>query len=190
MDGALPYEFLAILPFGVVLSTADGRLVHANPLAGHLLRRRQPIGVGPDGRLNADAADDTRSLREAVRAVTSGEQPRVLWRGGATSHRPQPVVVRPVVTVTGDGPPLAAIFLADPRAMPREATLRELHGLTPAEARVALELLQGHRVSQAARRLGTSPNTVKTQLQRVYEKLLVSRQSELVRLLMDPVGNL
>jgi DNA-binding CsgD family transcriptional regulator len=97
-------------------------------------------------------------------------------------------VVRTVAGHDG-GAPVAAIFIADPRSLPREATLRELHGLTPAEARVALEMLQGRSVAQAARRLGISPNTVKTQLQRVFEKLQVSRQTELVRLLMDPVAN-
>jgi DNA-binding CsgD family transcriptional regulator len=189
MSDALSYDFLALLPFGVILCTPEGRVAHANPLARHLLARHQPLGVGPDGRLVADQGPASRRLREAVRAVTSGATSRVVWQGPLGGPH-QAVVVR-TVPGPGDGQaPLAAIFVADPRSLPREATLQELHGFTPAEARVALEMLQGHAIAQAARRLGTSPNTVKTQLQRVFEKLQVSRQSELVRLLMDPVGNL
>jgi DNA-binding CsgD family transcriptional regulator len=80
--------------------------------------------------------------------------------------------------------------VSDPRWLPRESLLTELHGLTPAEARLALELLQGHRLTEAARRLGISRNTAKTHLQRVFEKTGVTRQSELMRLLMDPVARL
>jgi DNA-binding CsgD family transcriptional regulator len=185
---ALSFEFLALLPFGVVLAAADGRVVHASPLAGHLLKRRQPIGVGADGRLAADVSGASRALRNAIRDVSAGLKTRVIWQAPPAHGPRQPVVVRPVVN--GGDPPLAAVFVADPRSLPREATLREMHDLTPAEARVAIELLQGHRISQVARRLGTSPNTVKSQLQRVFEKLQVSRQTELVRLLMDPVANL
>jgi DNA-binding CsgD family transcriptional regulator len=189
MPQALPYDFLALLPFGAILSEPDARLVYASPLARHLIERRQPIGVGPDGRLTAEPASAQRALREAIRAVGGGAKSRVVWRGGLARAPRQPVVVRLVASTDG-GPSLAGVFVADPRSLPRETTLRELHGLTPAEARVAIELLQGHRIAQAARRLGTSPNTVKTQLQRVFEKLQVSRQTELVRLLMDPVSNL
>jgi DNA-binding CsgD family transcriptional regulator len=189
MAEALPYDFLALLPFGVILSAPDGSLVHANPLARHLLARHQPLGVGSDGRLTADQANATRRLRDAIRAVAGGETPRVVWQGTPASGPHQAVVVRPVARHNGNAS-VAAIFVADPRSLPRESTLRELHGLTPAEARVALEMLQGHSVAQAAQRLGISPNTVKTQLQRVFEKLQVSRQTEMVRLLMDPVGNL
>ena len=189
MTDALPYDFLALLPFGVILSAPDGSLVHANPLARHLLGRHQPIGVGSDGRLTADQAPATRRLREAIREVAGGANARVVWQGALSSGPRQAVVVRTVAGHDGNAP-VAAIFVADPRSLPRETTLRELHGLTPAEARVALEMLQGHSVAQAARRLGISPNTVKTQLQRVFEKLQVSRQTEMVRLLMDPVGNL
>lgn len=187
MNDLLPHDFLALLPFGVVLARADGHLVHANPLAKHLLARNQPFGVGPDGTLTAEPATASRRLREAIKAVTGGGKPRVLWVPPITHGSRQAVVVRTMPTE--NGMPLAAIFVSDPRSLPRESTLRELHGLTPAEARVALELLQGHAIPQAARRLGTSPNTVKSQLQRVFEKLQVSRQTELVRLLMDPVAN-
>jgi DNA-binding CsgD family transcriptional regulator len=190
MADALSYDFLALLPFGVILSTPDGRVVHANQLARHLLARHQPLGVGTDGRLTASEPPASRRLRDAIRAVASGATPRAVWRAGLTQGPLQPVVVRPQPGTGDGGEPLAVIFVADPRSLPRESTLQELHGLTPAEARVALEMLQGHAIAQAARRLGTSPNTVKTQLQRVFEKLQVSRQTELVRLLMDPVGNL
>ncbi|HET9316189.1 MAG TPA: helix-turn-helix transcriptional regulator [Vicinamibacteria bacterium] len=190
MPDALSYDFLALLPFGVILSSPDGHLVHANPLARHLLARHQPLGVAADGRLTAEQGQASRRLRDAIRAVTGGDTARVVWQGALTQGPHQPVVVRSMPGGDDGAAPLAAIFVADPRSLPRESTLQELHGLTPAEARVALEMLQGHAIAEAARRLGTSPNTVKTQLQRVFEKLQVSRQTELVRLLMDPVGNL
>jgi DNA-binding CsgD family transcriptional regulator len=80
----------------------------------------------------------------------------------------------------------AGVFVQDPLAAPRtegEAFAR-LYGLTGAELRVLLSLAPGLAVKEASRVLGLGEATVKTHLQRIYRKTGVSRQSELVRLLL------
>jgi DNA-binding CsgD family transcriptional regulator len=62
--------------------------------------------------------------------------------------------------------------------------------LTGAEARLAASLAQGFGVVEAARRLGITPNTARTQLKTVFAKLGVDRQAGLVRLLMAGVTGL
>lgn len=64
-----------------------------------------------------------------------------------------------------------------------EERLRRSYGLTRAEARVAVLIAQGLVPKEAAAALGTSWNTVRTQLCRVFAKTGTTRQLELARLL-------
>ena len=61
--------------------------------------------------------------------------------------------------------------------------LRRLYGLTPAEARVALAMLDGGSLVALRDRFAVSENTLRTQIQRVYGKTGTRGQSSLIRLL-------
>jgi DNA-binding CsgD family transcriptional regulator/PAS domain-containing protein len=81
----------------------------------------------------------------------------------------------------------AGVFVQDPLMAPRtdgEAFAR-LYGLTGAELKVLLALAPGITAREAANALGVRDPTIKTHLQRIYEKTGMSRQSELVRLLLS-----
>ena len=60
-----------------------------------------------------------------------------------------------------------------------EAAIRSL-GLSPREIDVLDRLAAGESNKEIARRLGISPNTVKTHVARVYEKLAVERRIQAV----------
>ena len=189
MNDDLLRDFVAFLPFGVVLSAADARMLHANPLAEHFLARQQPLWADADGRLCGDNPSATRRLREAIRSVASGKVPRTPLPA-RVGRRVLPVVIRGLSSSQPGSPGFAAICIGDPRLAPRDTVLAELHDLTPAQARLACELIQGHGLTVAARRLKLNPNTAKSQLQRLFEKTGAARQSDLVRLLLDPVAYL
>lgn len=70
------------------------------------------------------------------------------------------------------------------RAEWREGMLREAYGLTPAEERLALLILQGLRLAEAEAVLGIRHSTARTHMKRIYAKTGTRRQVELVRLLM------
>lgn len=78
-----------------------------------------------------------------------------------------------------------ALFLALPGEEPllEPQTVRELFGLTAAEARLAVTLAQGLSLVEAARRLGITHNTAKTQLRAIFAKTGARRQSQLVSIL-------
>ena len=65
-------------------------------------------------------------------------------------------------------------FDGNPRA------LAEL-GISPREAAVLAELAAGYSNKEIARRLDISPNTVKTHVARLYEKLGATRRTDAVR---------
>lgn len=77
-------------------------------------------------------------------------------------------------------------LLCTPTDHPRptlEERLRCRYGLTRAEASVAVHIGRGRVPKEVAVALGTSWNTVRSQLRRVFEKTKTRRQNELARLI-------
>jgi len=82
------------------------------------------------------------------------------------------------------GAELIAVFSTlDHAKAPAAALLRGLFDLTPAEARVAKCIVDGHQVADIANDLKVAPSTVKTHLNSVFAKTGTRRQTDLVRLL-------
>jgi DNA-binding CsgD family transcriptional regulator/plasmid stabilization system protein ParE len=85
-----------------------------------------------------------------------------------------------------------AVFIGDPKRLSGDPVdvMKELYGLTPSEARLALLLTSGCSVRVAARRLGTKLSTTRSVLKNVFSKTGTNRQSDLVRLLLTGPGEL
>jgi DNA-binding CsgD family transcriptional regulator len=65
--------------------------------------------------------------------------------------------------------------------------LVDRYGLTFAEASLAMRLVQGESIAEAAAALGITEHTARTHLKRVFAKTGTMRQAELVReVLLDP----
>lgn len=78
---------------------------------------------------------------------------------------------------------LAIIFPAVEATDRLWANLRESFGLTPAETRLAARLKDGLTLKEASGDLGVTFNTVRNQLRAIFEKIGLSRQSDLIRAL-------
>lgn len=76
------------------------------------------------------------------------------------------------------------VLIVDMAARPRSRSrlLSALFGLTPAETRLVMALLEGLDTNEIALRRQTTPDTVRFQLKAIYRKTGVARQSQLVRL--------
>ena len=138
-----------------------------------------------------------RSDDQLVRALTSvdnrrfdaGDDALAFVRVSGSSASQLSVLVAPL---PGAHPfPLeevatAILLVADPEQVRPAADghLRALYGLTKAEARVAQTLLDADRLADVADSLGVTLSTVRTHLQRAFDKTDTRRQSELVRLLL------
>jgi DNA-binding CsgD family transcriptional regulator len=78
---------------------------------------------------------------------------------------------------------VAAVFITGPAEItPPFEALAALYDLTPAEARVLVEIASGKNRVESAAALGIADSTVKTHLARIFEKTATSEQSELTRL--------
>lgn len=183
------------LAFGVLLVAGDGAVRFANTTARELLAARHDFHL-----LGGHLLGGTRLLQEQLGRSLAEAAGRV--RGGARGlalrlpERPGECAPLEITVVpTGDSwladrEPLALLLLSAPgpgAAAPVDV-LRELYGLTPAEARVARALLIGHGVPETAAALGLRPGTVRSHLKQLYAKLGTTRQSDLVRLLLAGPG--
>jgi len=80
----------------------------------------------------------------------------------------------------------AILLVVEPRASlnsPPAELLQSLYDLTAAEARIARGIVTGAALNHVAHELGVSPQTARTHLKRIFVKLGVSRQAELITLL-------
>lgn len=188
------FTLLEQLPLGVVLLDGVGRIVRANRRAQATLAEGDGLEIGTDGRLYAACALDTRKLRDLlappsrsprrVAAVSlqrpSGRSPLSLLVAASDPTADAPSTGLPGVVTS-------AVFIGDPDQRGPSAAwlLRELHGLTRAEARLTQSLLEGHSIESAAAVLGISRNTARTHLKRVFSKTGTCRQADLVSLLLQ-----
>ena len=183
---------------GVLVVDKAARVVFADADAEALLAAGDDIRVvGGILRLAQPRADAL--LRATINACTAGWPLSAAGRHVrfARSASGSPLLVKVVpyrggiakaVAAAASYPaPVAMLILHDPdkERAARVATFRERYGLTPAEATLAVEMLRGDGRAAAAERCGISINTARTHLIRVFEKTGVSRQAELIRLLLD-----
>ena len=84
----------------------------------------------------------------------------------------------------------ALVLLAEPASPLRinPAMLRTALGLTPAESRVAAQLAEGKTVRDIASTMTRSENTIRWHLRRIYDKHGISREVELVLLVLSVIG--
>ena len=86
----------------------------------------------------------------------------------------------------GKRKPGAFVFISDPEQnhKPPTEVLCNLYGLTPAEARIAAEIVNGRNVSEISETFAISPNTIKSQLKQIFSKTETQGQSDLIRLIL------
>ena len=79
-----------------------------------------------------------------------------------------------------------AVFLSDPNMQQPISidSLVSVYNLTPSEAQVAISLANGHSIEEIASSSNHSAHTIRSQLKSVFRKTGVSRQSELIQLLL------
>jgi DNA-binding CsgD family transcriptional regulator len=186
-------EGLERLNIGVIVLDDTGQLVRANPTARQLLDSADGLRLA--GRyLAAHTVDETRALQRLLAGAR--EHPKrvtAMCLSRPSGRRKLTAVVRGFPLAEGaDGGharPMVAIFLRDPdmAAEPAHDIARQLFDFTPAEAQLAIELLNGLSLDEAAGKLGILRNTGRAHLRAIFSKTGVTRQSELVRVLLNGV---
>lgn len=186
------------IPFGVVLLDHQGHALYFNQRAQSMagLSRLLRLRDGGPVRciLPAEEAQLALLVRDATRtgsAVSGGKAAATPGGGlrlsGLDGQQLQ-LLVAPLPSWTSPfGTRSAAvIFMSDPQASPgsMSALLRSVYGMTPAESRLTEALVNGSTPQECAATFGVTINTVRTQIKRAAAKAGVSRQSDLVRVVL------
>jgi DNA-binding CsgD family transcriptional regulator/PAS domain-containing protein len=181
---------------GLFLISGDGRVEHMNPAAEAMVAARRGLQL-LGGKLAALDASSARGLQALIgrasapdaEARTGGSMPLTVAGGVAPMSATVAPVRLPTVAMLG-GAPAVIVCVTDVEAGVKlpEQRLRELFGLTPAEARLALALFEGASLAEAAEGLTISRYTAQNHLARIFEKTGVNRQATLIKLMMQAVG--
>ncbi|GAB5452068.1 MAG: helix-turn-helix transcriptional regulator [Halioglobus sp.] len=188
------------LSVATIILDEQGRVLTTNAVGKALLANSQGLSLQA-GRLHIEGRDINKELQLAltniVRAQQRGETAVVkalrLPRPGEKSDLG--LVVRPVPSGQrheSQASPAAAVFISDPdlQDSTSQQSLRQLFDLTPAEARLATLLARGLSLAEGSEVQGISPHTARAQLKSIFVKTGVSRQAELVRLVLKSVASL
>jgi DNA-binding CsgD family transcriptional regulator/PAS domain-containing protein len=185
---------------GVILIGQDLRIVTMNRAAERLIAQNDGLLATRNG-LRTSEAEESAHLQRLVTEASLTSAGKGFKSGGvmnvSRSDRPSlHLMVSPVRGIEVDWNKLvrAIVFATDPteRVRPMQETMQILFGLTPAECRLAALMTDGRSPTEIAQMLKLSRNTLKSQLASIYGKTATSRQSQLVRLLLqisvDPRG--
>jgi DNA-binding CsgD family transcriptional regulator len=169
-------------------------VLFVNKIAEELFRDGAGLRLR-DNVLAAEIYSESERLQRMIAESHSAE----CFRDGALStleisrgagRRSLSVLVAPLRmarndTFLDDAYSIVIIKDSDARKKPPASILRSRFSLTTAEARLALEILNGDGIAAAARRLSVSQTTARTHLAQVFAKTGTRRQAELVRILLE-----
>ncbi len=189
-------ELLGQFRYPMLLVNETRGIWHRNPAAGDLLARGDVISAQKEFLICQDKASD-HALTEAIYALQlssapegphSGKKAIPLKTADGRPYLAFVSAVRPAQTMGAFGhTALALVVLHDP-ASSRESIdpfiLAECFDLTPAEARVAVQIAAGASAKEIAQNQSVALPTVRTHIQRIMQKAGVDRQADLIRVLM------
>jgi DNA-binding CsgD family transcriptional regulator len=176
---------------GVALIARGGRVLYANESLQAIARYNGGIRLrrGMIEFAAADARSRFAAALGSVRRMRAGEAGPIPDDFPVTraSAPPYLVSVRPLAGAARDDEAEAMVFVHDPlrRNAGMIRVLREVYGLTEAEASVAEALQAGTPLGDYARERGVSLNTVYTHLRHIKDKTRCKRLAELIRKLND-----
>jgi DNA-binding CsgD family transcriptional regulator len=177
---------LDTLPYGLVFLAADCSVVHCNRTAEQFLRDGDGLSMRAGAICAADrsAGADLRNM--ILRALSVSAPTTAVSVPRPSCRRAYQVVAAPLRSgfrqFTGMAAPSVVVFIVDPESgRPTDRDLLvQLYGLTPKEALIAQNLSQGKSVEETAQELHIRYETARTHLRRIFSKMQISRQSELV----------
>ena len=174
---------LSRLSTAVVVVDRACQVAYLNGSASDLVAAKNGIAIDRTGAFRAFAPEGTQELRQLVQEAEFDDSDAIgfLSLPTASDQRDLQVVIE---AISNDH---VALFLADPGrvAVPPLEALQALFGLTKAEATVAHALAAGGSLEHACVAGSITMSSARTYLKRVFSKTGVSKQAELVQLLLS-----
>src|ERR1044071_3706029 len=187
------------LLLGIISYSQNGTVIETNQEARRILAEKDGIWLAGTN-LCVESSQESRELQRMIKQALTGpapaEGPAVVEAMSVTrpSGRSKLGVLVRVIPMGAWSEsrqrPAVAVFLRDPEsnaAQPSHELVRRLFGLTRMEAALALLLTEGYTLDEAAEKMNVRRNTARTHLRSIFCKTGVTRQTMLVRLLLNSV---
>lgn len=187
-DAAFGLATLDRLPMGIVVVDAQANILFMNSQGTGYLVGNHGLTMSPSGLCRTSRPAETAELHRLVKLAVDTNSETLAHALAVTreeADRPLSVVIAPLPAEHNNGR-VAVLLISDPerQSLPSVDTVAKLFDLTDAEARLALALCEGQRIEDAAQHLGITLNSARTYLKRIFGKTDVTRQAELVRLVL------
>ena len=171
-----------------LLVALTGKVLRFNDVTTQLLGRTRLVQV-IDGKLELQGAALRRILDECRAAADVTPAYRMLRlteeRHGEPAGQDALYVFYRPVAVNREHAALLTFYHPDSPPIVDPDLLASAFDLTPAECRVACHMAEGRTPKEIAGRIGVQHDTVRKQLQAIYQKTATNRQVDLIRLLLN-----
>jgi DNA-binding CsgD family transcriptional regulator len=175
------------------------RLIRTNGAANRLIEAGGSFRE-VDGRLSLAARGDALRLREIIDLAIASRTPGTeggfvrAFRCQDGENEGLGILVRAIprdrLAPADIGPAVVVYATYAGRTGSFEGLVAALFDLSPSEARLAALLTQGMTLTEAAAETGLTESTVRTYSKKIFSKVGVSRQTDLVRLILRSVAML
>ncbi|HEY1722100.1 MAG TPA: hypothetical protein VGG27_12705 [Magnetospirillaceae bacterium] len=172
---------------GVIVTDSAGRMVDCNSAAQRILQRGDGL-VSRNDHVSTRRVFESSKLAKLIAAacerrdVAASDHMLVVRTSGGPAYT---VTVTPMsATLSSHEQPRAMILIVDPDGhKPSAQALADLFGFSRAESQLAIALMHGRTLGEAARERGVRITTARTQLSSMLKKVGAQRQADLVRII-------
>jgi DNA-binding CsgD family transcriptional regulator/PAS domain-containing protein len=173
-------HLLEMIAAPVIATDLAGRILYMNSQGEALLKQQHCLRYVPERGLGAVSTDDTDHLRAAIALACSGVGSTAILQ--KAEGPPLLAMVTPSKAMAFSAHALIVFNDAEFRGDARR--LKQMFGLSAAEADVAIGLAAGDAIEEIAESRGVAVSTLRVQLKSIYSKTATSRQAELVSLVL------
>jgi DNA-binding CsgD family transcriptional regulator len=171
-----------------MLVALNGTLLRFNDASTQMLGRTRLVQVA-EGKLELQGAAQRQILEECHATVDVTPAYRMLrltedHHDESTGQDALYVFYHPVTANRGHAA-LLTFYHPDSPPIVDSDLLASAFDLTPAECRVACHIAEGRTPKEIANQIGVQHDTVRKQLQAIYQKTATNRQVDLIRLLLN-----
>jgi DNA-binding CsgD family transcriptional regulator/PAS domain-containing protein len=173
------------ISMGYIVLNGDSKITFMNRSAERILQRNDGVCSSANG-FSATASRESAQLRKLISDATLTSAGKAASGGGSMAvtrscGRPLTLLVSPLmpsVTLPLTQEPGAVVFLTDPDAgePSHPERIAAMFGLTPAESKMADQLVQGRTLAEAAEHLGITQLTARVHLKRIFGKTCTSNR--------------
>lgn len=191
---------LSKVSLGVLIISKHMEVTYCNPIANRIITNHGALDT--QNGLKAYYDKEHQQLKKSIECLLSSSSDESARAQAMGLHHPNKsvpliLILAPCEKVSSSGnktehADCLTIYISDPESSIniKEEALCQVHGLTMTEANIAILVANGMTLKEISELNQTSLGTVRTQIKQIFNKTGVTRQQDLIKLLVSGAYNL